>query len=197
MSYYLLIDVETGGLDPTAHALLSVGAIIATTKEHDLTLVSSFYVPIQPTRDVTLDALQVNKIKIDDHVANAIPSVKAYQRFITWLRTYVPSTERPILVGWNVRFDIGFLEQWLADHNDHLRNYASYRAIDVQSIMSFFIETGCIPETARGGLAGAAKYFKIDTVHHHHALVDVAMTFAVWHGLWRMVRTWMQEEKTC
>lgn len=188
MTYYLLIDVETGGLHPATHALLSVGAIIATNNEHDLTLVSSFYVPIQPTREVTLDALQVNKINIEDHCAKARTSSDAYQRFIVWLRSYVPATERPILVGWNVRFDIGFLEQWFLDNNDALRNYASYRAIDVQSIMSFFIETGCIPETARGGLAGAARYFQIDTTHHHHALIDVALTYAVWHALWRMAK---------
>lgn len=188
MTYFLIIDVETGGLDPSVHALLSIGAVLVKKEQDDLSLISSFYVPVYPTREVTLDALRVNKIRIEDHIANSLPPEKAYQRFITWMTSYLSKQDYPIVVGWNVRFDLGFIEQWMNDNNDSLRNYASYRALDIQSVVSFLIETGHIPETARGGLASAAKYFGIDTVHHHHALVDAAMAHAVFHALWRYMK---------
>lgn len=114
-SQYVLLDTETGGLDPTQHPLLEIGARILnpdlTPTEH------TFQTYIQPHTGAEIDAraLEVNKLfwatdPESKEYKNARPLDKAWEVFVDGLMQLFEIDTRIVPVGWNVRFDVAFLE---------------------------------------------------------------------------------------
>lgn len=97
----IIIDIETGGLDPLKHALLSIGAVDHTTGE-------TFYIECRAESDAELDdaALAINGFTRAQALDPAKPSrAAAYLQFLAW------AAGRPTLVGGQQvgAFDLRFL----------------------------------------------------------------------------------------
>ena len=108
---YLVIDTETTGLDPRAHELLSLGAIVMI----DGVIVESVHVKIKPRNIDNADpqALQVNGYT-PYRWKNAIDGEYA----VSIIKHFFLSHQDAVLVGHNVGFDIRFLQAFADEFNN-------------------------------------------------------------------------------
>jgi len=103
----LFIDCETGGLDPTKHSILSLGAVVWA----DGFVVDEIEIKItEPTIVAEEQALKVNGINIKEHElagVNPVAAVQALENFLlnNDMRGQVE------LGGHNVQFDVAFLQR--------------------------------------------------------------------------------------
>ena len=95
---YTVVDLETSGLDPCRFDILEIGAI----KYRSHQPVGKFQSFVRPTGKISQDASAVNHIYWDDvSMAPELETVMA--RFLEFLQD-------DIIIGYNVRFDIAFLQ---------------------------------------------------------------------------------------
>jgi DNA polymerase-3 subunit epsilon len=173
----LVLDTETGGLDPNEFSILSVGAVIwddgALGQEIDL--------PIAEASIVTdPESLSINQINPKKHLLTAIPVDQAIAHFTSYLKRNFPALaqgEKITLVGHNVAFDIGFLRRFFRLGNERFEDYFSHRAVDTATILKFLMLAGRVSLDSPNSTA-AFDYFgvKISNRERHTALADARAT---------------------
>ena len=110
----VVVDVETGGLDPKTHALLEVAfVLLAMDDAGKLHLKETISYHIKPFRNAVLDesALEINKIDPYRALRFAIPEKQAIYRIFSTLQKELAKTAcyRAVLVGHNAWFDLSFI----------------------------------------------------------------------------------------
>lgn len=173
----LVLDTETGGLDPNEFSILSVGAVIwddgALGQEIDL--------PIAEASIVTdPESLSINQINPKKHLLTAIPVDQAIAHFTSYLKRNFPALaqgEKITLVGHNVAFDIGFLRRFFRLGNERFEDYFSHRTVDTATILKFLMLAGRVSLDSPNSTA-AFDYFgvKISNRERHTALADARAT---------------------
>lgn len=131
---FIVVDTETGGINPETDALLSIG-LIATNSE--LKVLDSFEILIAPPPSLTITtkALMTNKVDIAKHMLTAISEAVALDGLEYFVKQYVNGTKYPPLIGWNLHFDIEFLK---ALYGRHYKTWPfGYMNQDVQQVWSF------------------------------------------------------------
>jgi DNA polymerase III epsilon subunit-like protein len=164
---YIVLDVETGGLDETQHSLLEIGAVIWDNCE---IVGSPFYAAIvDEPFCVTSKALKVNGIELENW--QGISPQEAFDAFSAWALAYFPADVRPQLAGWNVQFDEKFLRARLPG-----KPFWHYRMLDVQAAASFLVAAGAIPNMS--GSEEVWQYFGVQrkAERGHTADEDAAQT---------------------
>lgn len=102
-----VLDVETSGLDPNRHALLSVGGVLLNEELVEVQAIELFLK--QNEYLVQPEAMAVNKIDLAEHNKKATIS-RSDLRFE--LEEFFRYRSTPIvLAGWNVGFDLSWLYQ--------------------------------------------------------------------------------------
>lgn len=129
----IVVDCETGGLDPAQNPLLEIGAV-------DLETLETFRIGMIPWNDAqtcTKEALEINGIDYTKWVSfksgNYTPQHAMYE-FNHWLEG-----RELLLAGHNPSFDLKFLN-WnfvMAD----LKNPFGYRTIDLHSVAYAWCES--------------------------------------------------------
>ena len=112
----VVIDVETGGFNPTTDALLEIAAVILALDENGvLTRTETTRFHVMPFENANLEAASLEVNRIDPHhpLRPAIPERDALQRVFRDVRTAIRLNEctRAILVGHNAHFDLSFLNE--------------------------------------------------------------------------------------
>lgn len=166
------IDVETGGLDEYSHALLEV-AIVQIDK--DLDLLSSFEIQIKalPRRSIEAEALGLHPEL--DGKTGADP-FEAYEI----VRAKLDGT---MAAGWNVDFDLRFLDQACRDTSGEAIRWADHHKLDVAALVIPAWLDGQIESCSLGKVA-AAYGCKVWTPTHR-ALSDCLTTIEVYRFLRR------------
>jgi len=119
----LIVDVETGGLDPRLNPLLSIGAVEFENPTNQ------FYREIKPHKDLVIDgrALEVNGINLEEWKSK--PSLfSVMTKFYTWIRNINEIT----LAGHNPSFDRDFCN--INFHRAELNFIFNHRTIDLHSV---------------------------------------------------------------
>jgi DNA polymerase III epsilon subunit-like protein len=176
---FLVLDVETGGVNPFKHSLLSVGMVAMEWDEHDNCMVFKDTLQLFVKSDiynVTEKAMEINGINLDwlnAHGASRHTTAIAIQNFVK--RNF--GLHKPIVVGKNVGMDKYFVYKLLeecpmATKWDDLFNY---RMIDLSALLLSMYYTGNIPKDACSN-AGAMEYFHITNEQAHEALSDAIAT---------------------
>ncbi len=177
MRRLLVIDTETGGLDPTTHSILSVGGIVWEEGR----LVDSFEVFIvEPELVVDSRALQVNQIDLDWHRAHGLSPVDAMKALRFFLERHFgdPRTSGKVpLAGHNVSFDIGFLKRLCRLANVSFEEVFSHRVLDTAGIIRFLVLARKL-DLPEASSTEAFKYFgiEVETGMRHTALGDARAT---------------------
>ena len=183
---YLVIDTETGGLDPKKNALLEIGARIF---EEDGKICSGFHRKIMwdssMSTTVTIYALGLNKSSLID--GDSAPKVA--NDLAAWLACW--SQERDIvLMGQNLQFDCDFLTAFMERYG--FVNWMEpfrHRKIDTCHIALYLQEVGLLPAYLKLGLAALHKhFFGTDLPAAHTAMGDAESTFAVYREMRRLMR---------
>lgn len=182
MTRLLVLDTETGGLDPLKHSILSLGAVVW----EDGARKNEFEVLIrEPSIEATQRALEENHINIVEHQAKATPPDAAMALFQNFLRANFPGhfsstgepTEKIPLAGHNIDFDVGFLRRFCRLTNVSFEKLFSHRSMDTGSVLRFLILAGKLPFSEPTSDA-AFRYFKIEppTELRHTSLGDARAT---------------------
>ncbi len=121
MTDFIVVDVETGGLDPKVNSLLSIGAV-------DMKSGRTFYGACRSEKICDKKALEINGIDVKEW--NSQPTVRQIiSRFYDWVNTCKSSK---VLAGMNPRFDFDFLDQ--AFKECEIRNPFMFRTVDLHTI---------------------------------------------------------------
>jgi len=171
-----IIDTETGGLDPSKHSILSLGAVIL----EDRRIVDEFEILIkEPNITIALEAIHVNKMNILKICSEGTNAYDAVQSFRYFTLKYFPK-DKVVLGGHNVNFDVGFLKRlWSLGviSEPFYDEIFSHRIIDTCSILRFLTLSGRI-SLKNASLTDACKYFGITVYEEerHTAIGDARLT---------------------
>jgi DNA polymerase III epsilon subunit-like protein len=166
------IDTETGGLDPTTSALLSIGARDSESDE-------GFYVEILPHEDTTLvkAALEVNGFTVEDcYALGRHNEHEALYSFFQWLDKLRPM----VIAGCNTAFDINFINA--ACKRSLPTGRLHHRSIDLYSVALICHDLGLIElPILKDGTPDCSSttifnLFSVDQTGRHTALVDATLT---------------------
>ncbi len=164
---FVVLDVETTGLDPTAgHEVIEIGA----QKIHGRDVVGEFVSLVKPSRPLPADV-------VDFHAKNGITQGLLDREgkdpidVVPELVTFIGDS---VIVGHNVQFDLGFI-------NEHLKRLSqpilTNQSIDTVEIAKRYLLL------ASYRLVNVAAYLKIPQPSAHRALVDVITTREVFYKL--------------
>ena len=169
---FIVLDTETGGLSARNHDLLSIGmavmdnGVIGKTKE----------ILVKGTR-VTMNALMVNRIKLDEHNQVAVTPDEAVKQILDFIRNETFLTFPIIVIAHNSKHVLNFLEVAFENAGLAFHAYFSFRVVDTMSLLYALYDSGLVPkrlETLDEGL----KFFGIpvDSTNRHTALGDTLLT---------------------
>lgn len=186
----IVFDFETTGTVPGYHDPIQLAAI--RLDRHTLEEKAAFESKIKPIRpeNADIEALKVTGRTFEDleDLAKTAPEpaavIKDFEEAMFGKHT--PPDEkawyfmRIVLAGQNVRFDMNFLNEMLAE-NGYPRDRYGYHAVDTMTLC--FIAQGAMgfqtDERNRLNLDAQAKAFGIPRGEEHDALEDVRVTAEV------------------
>lgn len=172
----VVLDTETGGVDPHAHSLLSV-ALVSLDGERRL----EFFVR-EPTLHTVPESMAVNGINLRDVESRGLTPVEACEALEGFL-----SVERereggraPLLAGHNIAFDIAFLKRLYRLAGRGAEGVFSHRSLDTHTLMWTLSAMGALPPGACGS-DGAFAHYGVEPPPHlrHTALGDAVATRAL------------------
>lgn len=110
----VVIDVETGGVNPRTDALLEIAAVLVDMDESGkLSTTESISAHVEPEKGLLLnpESMRINGIKVDNPFRFAISEKEALKKIFTVVRQALKEKgcTRAILVGHNAHFDLAFL----------------------------------------------------------------------------------------
>lgn len=176
----LIIDTETGGLDPAEHSILSLAAVVWKDGAID----AKFQVVIrEPQISTTLEALRINGFtgeRLENEGVSPLTAVQSLNNFL--LANDIRN--RVTLGGHNVAFDIGFLKRLYRLAALTPKEYGvkfSHRAICTQTLALGLELAGVVNFGCGTSLNDLCKFFGIDireggTAGKHDALEDAVAT---------------------
>ena len=141
---FLILDTETGGIDPEKHSILSVAGFGWSMGEEPVELFD--FLIKEPMLRVDAASMEVNRIDLNRVVREGLDPKDAVERIDGTLLPFFGES-KACLVGHNIGFDIAFLKRmyttaWCRDRfNDHF----AYRSVDTSTILTFLMEARVIP----------------------------------------------------
>ena len=162
---FVIFDVETTGLFPeTGDRMIEIAALKVT----DLQIVDKFYSLLDPQREISLGAYEVNGIT--PGMLQGAPEAKdVLPRFLKFLGG-------AHLVGHNIKFDLGFLchELSLLDMKLHEKTMV---------VDTLKLARRVLPALGRYPLWLVAESLGIKIEQKHRAMADVELTLQVFQRL--------------
>ena len=172
--YPIVIDVETGGLDPQNDALLEIAVLALTMQENgDLApgdLLHHHIIPFDGSH-ISKDSLIINQIDPLHPFRFAVTEQQALQEIFEFVDNIrkLANCSRCVLVGHNSWFDLHFLNS--AIKRCKLKSpFHAFTSLDTATLSAVFY--------GQTALARAAKKAKItfDPTQHHSAIYDTQKT---------------------
>lgn len=161
---YVVVDIETTGLDCEKNEILELGA--ARVIDHKITETFSALLLLQGVLPAEITAL--TGITPEMVIKGGIPPASALEEF--W--TFVGHSP---MVGHNIRFDCAFLKKASVDANIPIP--------DVSLVDTLTLSRDEIEDIANYRLDTLAAYFGIETADRHRALPDCITTFQLYEKL--------------
>ncbi|MDZ7726168.1 MAG: 3'-5' exonuclease [Candidatus Campbellbacteria bacterium] len=169
----IVIDVETTGLDPNRHAVVSLGAVDFENPEH------TFYSECRVFEDAEIDeqALIVNGFSKED-ILN--PSKEEPKVLLLAFREFAKLCKDATLAGQNPGFDLRFLEK--AALREHIDWQFARHAIDLHTLCYAHMRMHKKPIPLKNNhsalnLARILEYVGLNNIDvPHHALEDARLT---------------------
>lgn len=181
-NFYLWNDCETGGLKrKNADILTAYFAIFDDSGK----FVEDLALKLKPDDRLPMadaGALKVNKIDIKAHLEDpeTITYSEGRKKLLALIKKYLKKNGRYsniILAGYNVRFDLGFINEYLIPE-DEWEELVHYKIHDVMDGVDFLKRNGWLPADI-GKLEKCAEYFEVAKGIAHTAKDDIFMTIAV------------------
>ncbi|HET8715264.1 MAG TPA: 3'-5' exonuclease [Holophagaceae bacterium] len=182
MTRYLVFDTETGGLDPQAHDLLSLGCV--ASEDGQILAELEILVKHEPYR-VSAGGMKVNRIDLVKHHAAALAPGEALKAFDAFCAEHFGSA--PItLLGHNIAFDQAFLGAFFRSQGRELEPRFNHRTVDTHALAAGLQDAGKLPKGLRLSSGALFDFFGIAPAPElrHTALGDAIATH---HLYWKLV----------
>ncbi len=175
----IYIDTETTGLNPNEHGIIEIAAII----EQSGTIIDEIVLEFNPLSYnkpiiVTPEALEING-RSEKDFPKLPNSVRQFRKFIRFLNKHIDpfdKNDKLKVIGYNVQFDIGFLEAWFKDNgNDFYGSYFYRKELDVFALVKHLTHFGLI-DTKDEKLGTICDHFGIEHGEKHTAKADIVAT---------------------
>ncbi|MFA5506446.1 MAG: 3'-5' exonuclease [Vulcanimicrobiota bacterium] len=172
----LVLDTETGGLNPKEHSLLTIAGIAWTPDRRPAPLFS-FYVREHQIR-VTEEAMNVNRVSLATVEEEGLSPKEAVEAIRYALdHHYGPSREKVMLCGHNIEFDKQFVRRLYREAGEDFQADFSNKTLDTVAIFQFFMAAGLVPPgKATGDRMFASMGIPVPDAHRHTALGDAWAT---------------------
>jgi DNA polymerase III epsilon subunit-like protein len=172
----LVIDVETSGLDPHVHSLLSLGAVVW----EDESILDAIEIFVRESVIVWMpEAVAIHGITPEWVQRNGMSPEEAWLGFDGFLRKHFPRSggEKVTLVAHNAGFDVQFLRRLYRLANASYDEVFSYRVVDTAGILRF-LDLAEWVELGAPSLNDGLQYFDIVLApgERHTALGDATAT---------------------
>ena len=132
------VDLETGGFDPSRHALLEVAAVTLGFGEGGLQIERRLRWPVLPFPGAAIEpaSLKVTGIKLDDPQRGAVSEQEALRQLFRQVRKDIKrqGCQRGILLAHNAAFDAGFLRQAAERCNGKRNPFHPFSTIDTAAL---------------------------------------------------------------
>ena len=178
MNKIIFIDTETGGVNPEKSALIQLSGIIRIDKKDVEKF--NFYIKPFENSEVNEKALEVQGRTLDELKAEKyIEEKEVYKQFINLLDKYIDKydkTDKFIVAGYNVRFDVDILKALFQRHgNNFLFSYLDSSMLDPLYSIRLLQIAGILPVLENNKLETWCKYFNIE-LKAHDSLEDIVAT---------------------
>lgn len=153
---YIVVDIETTGLDPEADEIIELAALKVKNNE----IIDTFQTLVKPNQQI--DSFITSLTGITNDMVEYAPNIKsALSKFLA----FVGDT---IIVGHNVHFDINFLYD---NANTHLEQIFSNDFVDTLRLSRKYM-----PDAPNYKLTTLVDFLHIDRQNAHRALSDCEVT---------------------
>ena len=178
MRKIIFIDTETGGVNPEKAALIQLSGIIRIDKKDVEKF--NFYIKPFENSEVSEKALEVQgrtleELKTDKYVEEK----EVYKEFINLLDKYIDKydkTDKFIVAGYNVRFDVDILKAFFQRHgNNFLFSYLDSSMLDPLYSIRLLQIAEILPILENNKLETWCKHFGIK-LKAHDSLEDIEAT---------------------
>jgi len=170
----IIVDTETGGLDPQRHSLLSV-AFVSIDGARRVELFVR-----EPSLVTNPESMKVNGIDLEMIEREGLSPQEACERLDRFLEGELERAggKGALLIGHNVAFDLAFLKRLYrlaGREGDH--PLISHRSLDTHTLLWALAALGQIPAAACGS-DGAFKHYGVSPPEElrHTALGDAVAT---------------------
>ena len=178
MNKIIFIDTETGGVNPEKAALIQLSGIIRIDKKDVEKF--NFYIKPFENSEVNEKALEIQgrtleELKTDKYVEEK----EVYKQFINLLDKYIDKydrTDKFIVAGYNVRFDVDMLKAFFQRHgNNFLFSYLDSSMLDPLYSIRLLQIAEILPILENNKLETWCKHFGIE-LKAHDSLEDIEAT---------------------
>ncbi|MEE2789807.1 MAG: 3'-5' exonuclease [Myxococcota bacterium] len=166
----IILDTETGGLDPFHHSILSIGMVSGDGQVQDEFFVREAELVTDPR------AMAVNRIDLDQVREQGLTPSAACERLEAYASRVCPEN-RGVMAGHNIAFDIAFLRRLYRLANRPIPGLFCHRTIDTHTLLWVLGTAGKLPSDVRSSDA-AFRYFDVapPAALRHTALGDAVAT---------------------
>ena len=170
----LVFDTETGGLNNSTDALMSVTMKVVGEPEN----IKTWFIKEQRNLNYNDKALEVNGITLEYLEENGITEAACIGEIVSFIK--VNYKDKPIPLGQNIGFDIDFINQLFTRNNMHsFVSMLHYKKRDTQQVSNFLRDCGVEMESTK--LGDAYKFFTgKDMLNAHTSEADVIATEALY-----------------
>lgn len=188
---YIGMDFETGGTDSSVHPGLTA---YFCALDENLNVLDELELKIKPDDKyvVEQEALKINGINLEKHLLDpqTISMKEAGEKLIDFLSRSTKkdnkSKAKPLALGHNVSFDIGFVLQLIT--KKQWGDFVHYGNICTFSMSTGLKDAGLLPASV-GKLESLAKHFGIKQEKAHTAKEDTLVMVAVYGKIRDMLKS--------
>ncbi len=184
----VVVDVETGGLDPKKDALLEVAAVFLDIDKDGMMKPAhhvSTHIEPAPNLGINPESMKINGIKLDNPFRMAISEKEALQKVFTAVREEVrkQGCTRAILIGHNAHFDLAFLNAAIERCDIKKSPFHPFSVLDTASLSALAFGQTVL---AKSAIAAGMKW---DAEGAHSALYDTQQTAELFCKIMNMWQT--------
>ena len=200
MAHYLVVDVETTGLNPFRNQIISLGASVYDDNTQREVKICDWHKPISKfCENIIMDsrfeieptALKINRLRIskDSPTLNGVKTGRFPAEERDVIRNFVnyvlEQGKIDFLMGFNVQFDLRFLEQAFRRSRINFNNFLPYKVVDPFVLCHTLIDTGHLPNLKYTTLKAFCSHFGIEVApeESHTVLGDIHNTYLVYQEM--------------
>lgn len=161
----LLFDFETTGLYPDKEQIIEIGAVLMEKQDGAYVEIDAFDQLLLADKPLSPKIIEITHITDEMLLREGIEQEIACQRFLQMLEG------NPLLVAYNIQFDISFLHFFLRRYFD--KNYEIKN--DILDVMAIYKDRHRYPHR----LDRAVEVYRANVKNTHRAIDDIRATFDV------------------